>query len=233
MMRTTLTLLTTALLLSVPLMAQKKGNYQDPARTYDEGWTTLFNGKDLSGLVVVLADPDDNKKAKLYFDGTAGDQKTFYVENGLLKTTGEPLGYIRTADVYDNFVYHAEVRFLKDGNSGILSHIQVDAPLPNAIECQMYYSQMGRVFPLFGHKMDGGEIIHYNSKPVGEWNTLEVYSEEGRMATVVNGAVVGLGSNAEPSTGYIGLQSEGTPIEFRNIKVKRFTPAARMRPVKK
>jgi hypothetical protein len=47
MMRTTLTVVVTTILLSVPLSAQRSGNFQDPDRTYDEGWTTLFNGKDL------------------------------------------------------------------------------------------------------------------------------------------------------------------------------------------
>ena len=233
MTRITLTVIIVAALLLTPALAQKRGDYSDPAMTYEEGWTTLFNGKDLSGLVVVLADPADKKKPQRFFDDTAGDQKTFYVEDGLLKTTGEPLGYIRTKDIYDNYVFHAEVRFLKRGNSGILLHIQRDAPLPNAIECQMYYDHMGRTFPLFGHSMEGGEIIHYNSNDVGEWNTLEVYSEDGRVTSVVNGAVVGMGQNADPSTGHIGLQSEGAPIEFRNIKIKRFTPAARLRPSKK
>ena len=50
------------------------------------------------------------------------------------------------------------------------------------------------------------------------------------MATVVNGALVGLGANAEPRVGYICLQSEGVPAAFRNIKIKRFTPAHHLRP---
>jgi hypothetical protein len=231
-MKTALAIIVAAAVLFIPLAAQKKGDFTDPAGTYEEGWTTLFNGKDLSGLVVVLRDPADETKYQRFFGSTAGDQKTFRVEDGLLKTTGEPLGYIRTTDVYDNFVFHVEARFLKDGNSGVLFHVQKDAPLPNAIECQLYYAHIGRVFPLFGHKLEGGELIHYNAKPVGEWNTIEVYSEDGRVATLVNGALSGLGSGADPAAGHICLQSEGAPVEFRNIKVKRFTPAARLRPKK-
>jgi hypothetical protein len=89
---------------------------------------------------------------------------------------------------------------------------------------------MGRIFPINGATADGGEMIHGAAKPSGEWNTYEVYSEEGRIATVVNGVVVGLASNANPKVGYICLQSEGAPAEFRNIKVRRYTPSHHMRP---
>jgi hypothetical protein len=44
---------------------------------------------------------------------------------------------------------------------------------------------------------------------LGEWNTYEVYSEEGRVATVLNGVIIGIGANANPRIGYICLQSEG------------------------
>ena len=72
-------------------------------------------------------------------------------------------------------------------------------------------------------------MIHLATNPPGEWNAYEVYSEEGRITTVVNGKVVGLASNADPHIGYICLQSEGVPVEFRNIKIKRYTPAHHMR----
>ena len=51
-----------------------------------------------------------------------------------------------------------------------------------------------------------------------------VYSEEGRLATVLNGKLIGLAANADPRMGYICLQSEGVPAEFRNIKIRRHAP---------
>jgi hypothetical protein len=229
MIRTSIALLVVTAFLFVPLTAQRKGNYQDPALTYDEGWTNLFNGRDLGGWVVVTQKPGGgNADINTYFGDNLGDQKTFYIENGILKTTGEPLGYIRTEDVYDNFVFEVDVKFERLGNSGVLFHVVRDMALPDAIECQLYYSQLGRVFPL-RTKMDGGELIHYNASKLGEWNKVQVVSEEGRVATSVNGSVVGLGANAEPRMGHICLQSEGAPVEFRNIRVKRYTPAHHMR----
>ena len=227
-MRNLLLITLAGTLLTLPLVAQSRGDYRDPATTADQGWTVLFNGKDLSGFVVVLEGPDG--KVKRYPAEALGQQTTFTAENGLLKTTGTPTGYIRTAAVYDNFVFHVEARFLKFGNSGVLLHVQQDDVLPASIECQLYYATMGRTFPLKGSKLDGGELIHYASKPVGEWNTIEVTSEEGRLATAINGTVVALAANADPRVGYICLQSEGAPVEFRNIKIKRFTPAHHLRP---
>jgi hypothetical protein len=203
--------------------AQRSGDMRDPDLRYDEGWVSLFNGQDFGKLVVVLQGEDG--KSRKYFDTTVNEQKTFYIENGLLKTTGTPNGYIRTSDVYDNYVFHVDVRFPQRGNSGVLVHIQVDTVWPRAIECQLYQSHMGRIFPIQGAYLEGGEMIHENSMAPGEWNTYEVYSEEGRLATVLNGAVIGLASEANPRIGYISLQSEGVPAEFRNIKVRRHAPS--------
>ena len=210
------------------LLSQRIGDYRDPATNYEEGWTSLFNGKDFTGWVTVLR--ADEGKARRYVASEAGEQSTFFVEGGLLKTTGKPNGYVRTEDVYDNFVFHVEVRFAQSGNSGVLIYVQRDAVWPKGVECQLYQSHMGRIFPIQGATMDGGEMIHAAAKPPGQWNTYEVYSEEGRVATVLNGALVGLGSNADPRVGYICLQSEGVPAEFRNIKIKRYTPSHHLRP---
>ncbi|MBK9166159.1 MAG: DUF1080 domain-containing protein [Bryobacterales bacterium] len=207
-----------------PLLGQRIGDLRDPAQKYSENWTELFNGKDFGKWVIVLPEPD-SKRTKRYFEQTATQQSTFTVENGLLKTTGKPNGYIRTWDVYDNYVFHVEVRFPQRGNSGVLIHIQRDEVWPKAIECQLYESHMGRIFPIQGAYLEGGEMIHENAKPSGEWNTYEVYSEEGRVATVLNGTIIGIGAEAWPRIGYIALQSEGVPAEFRNIRVRRYAPS--------
>ena len=219
-----------SLLLALPgsvALAQRLGDIRDPDLKYDEGWTSLFNGKDFGKFVAILKEGESTRK---YFEESMPKQATFTIDNGLLKTTGTPNGYIRTSDVYDNFSFHVEVRFPQRGNSGVLIHIQQDAVWPKAIECQLYQSHMGRVFPIQGAYLDGGEMIHENSKPEGEWNTYEVYSEEGRVATVLNGALIGLGSNAWPRIGHIALQSEGVPAEFRNIKVRRHAPTHHLWP---
>lgn len=208
--------------------AQRTSDYRDPDWTYEEGWVSLFNGKDFTGWVPVVRQAEG--KVRRFRENEAGEQDTFFVRDGKLMTTGKPNGYVRTADVYDNFVFHVEVRFPESGNSGVLIHVQRDDVWPRGIECQLYQAHMGRIFPIQGATLEGGEMIHAAAKPPGEWNTYEVYSEEGRVATVLNGVVVGLASNANPRVGHICLQAEGVPAEFRNIKVKRYTPAHHLRP---
>ncbi|MGH9659138.1 MAG: 3-keto-disaccharide hydrolase, partial [Bryobacteraceae bacterium] len=208
-------------------LAQRSDDYRDPDLNHDEGFTILFNGRDLKGWVVVLR---EGEKARRYREAEQSQQSTFSIAGGLVTTTGKPNGYIRTTDVYDNFVFHVEVRFPEQGNSGVLIHVQRDDVWPRGIECQLYQSHMGRIFPIQGATLEGGEMIHAAAKPLGEWNTYQVYSEEGRVATVLNGILVGLGSNANPRVGHICLQSEGAPAEFRNIKVRRYTPAHHLRP---
>jgi hypothetical protein len=229
-MRTTLTAVTIAVLaaLAAGVYAQRTSDYRDPDLAYEEGWTSLFNGKDLAGWVPVLQTGENTHRR--YREHEVGEQSTFFVKDGMLMTTGKPNGYVRTADVYDNFVFHVEIRYTQQGNTGVLIHVQQDAVWPKGIECQGYQSHMGRIFPIVGATMEGGEMIHAAAKPTGEWNTYDVYSEEGRVATVLNGAIVGLGSNANPRVGHIALQSEGVPVEFRNIRVKRYTPAWPLRP---
>ena len=123
----------------VAAFAQRSGDMRDPDQRYDEGWTSLFNGKDFGRFVAVIRGEDG--KPKRFFDESMEKQATFFIEGGLLKTTGTPNGYIRTSDVYDNYVFHVEVRFPQRGNSGVLVHIQRDDVWPKAIECQMYQSQ--------------------------------------------------------------------------------------------
>lgn len=216
----------TVVLLSISL-GQRLGDYRDPARTYEEGWEELFNGQDLTGWIAGLRMEDG--ETKVYREDQINEQSTWFVENGELITTGEPIGYLRTIDVYENYVFHVEFRFEKIGNSGVTIHVQKDWVWPRGIECQLYQSHMGRIFPIRGATLDGGEMIHYAANPPGEWNTFEVYSEEGRIATVLNGKLVGLASNSDPSVGFICLESEGVRTQFKNIRVKRFTPAHHLR----
>ena len=58
------------------------------------------------------------------------------------------------------------------------------------------------------------------SKGVGEWNHYYVRCINGELRLWVNGAEVSGGANAEPREGYFCLESEGSPIEFRDMKIR-------------
>jgi 3-keto-disaccharide hydrolase len=58
------------------------------------------------------------------------------------------------------------------------------------------------------------------SHGVGEWNHYYVRGINGEVRLWVNGEEVSGGSGADPRTGYLCLEAEGSPIEFRNIRVR-------------
>ncbi len=59
------------------------------------------------------------------------------------------------------------------------------------------------------------------SKGVGEWNHYYVRAIDGQVRLWVNGEEVSGGSGAQPRSGYLCLEAEGAPVEFRNIRVRQ------------
>jgi hypothetical protein len=59
------------------------------------------------------------------------------------------------------------------------------------------------------------------SKGVGEWNHYYVRGINGEIRLWVNGEEVSGGSDANPAEGYLCLEAEGSPIEFRNIRIRQ------------
>lgn len=58
------------------------------------------------------------------------------------------------------------------------------------------------------------------SKGIGEWNHYYVRAINGELRLWVNGEEVSGGNGAEPKAGYLCMESEGSPIEFRNIRIR-------------
>jgi 3-keto-disaccharide hydrolase len=58
------------------------------------------------------------------------------------------------------------------------------------------------------------------SRGVGEWNYYYVRGINGEIRLWVNGEEVSGGSGADPHSGYLCLEAEGSPVEFRNIRVR-------------
>ena len=55
------------------------------------------------------------------------------------------------------------------------------------------------------------------SRGAGQWNHYYVRGINGEVRLWVNGEEVSGGNNCEPRTGYLCLEAEGSPIEFKNI----------------
>lgn len=58
------------------------------------------------------------------------------------------------------------------------------------------------------------------SRGAGQWNHYYVRGINGEVRLWVNGEEVSGGSDANPNQGYLCLESEGSPIEFRNLRLR-------------
>lgn len=58
------------------------------------------------------------------------------------------------------------------------------------------------------------------SKGFGEWNHYYVRAINGEVRLWVNGEEVSGGTQIKPAWGYLCLESEGAPVEFRNVRIR-------------
>jgi len=187
--------------------------------------TVLFNGKNLDNWSIYLDDPDVDP----------GD--VFWVEDGILNTSGEPFGYLRTKESYSNYKLHVEWRWPGEPtNSGVFLHVQgKDRIFPHCIEAQLMHERAGD-FVLMGAGAgvtvkDSAYLVtsderFYMSVPKfedsseltpGEWNIYDITSVDGNLEIVVNGVLQNTATDITMNEGNIALQSEGSPIQFRNV----------------
>jgi hypothetical protein len=128
-----------------------------------------------------------------------------------------------------DFIYHVEWRFTqvpgkKGYNSGIYARNSADARIYHQAQ-----TGSGSGGYLFGNTESKGAPKRFNLsnqqaasrvKPAGEWNTFEITCRGPEMTLWVNGAVANRWPDCEVKSGHVGLEAEGWPIEFRNVKVK-------------
>ncbi len=199
--------------LAAPLLAQ------------EEGFTPLFNGKDLTGWVNVNGAPE-----------------TWTVREGLLHCDGVPTGALRTDRMYENFILELEWRHLvPSGNAGVFiwaSPLSAPGqPFLRAIEVQVLdhgygqspsYTTHGDVFPIHGstmkpfgrHSGQRSFPSESRSKPSPEWNHYRITCLDGTLRLAVNGKEVSGGEACSWRRGYLALESEGGQVDWRNLRLK-------------
>ena len=183
----------------------------------------LFNGKDLSGWTYVL-----NKQGVAMED-------VWSVEAGVLKCKGRPAGYLRTEkDDHQNYRLTLQWRWpAKPGNNGVLVHTSTPDELgvwPKSLEVQLANGNAGD-FWVIGTQIDAPNepknpkvrrhlnLTDESEKPLGEWNEMEICCFEDLVIVRVNGELVNHGTGSTVTSGAICLQSEGAPIEYRDIRL--------------
>lgn len=184
----------------------------------------LFNGKDFEGWKLFV--PDES------VDVT----KVWTVKDGVIHCSGSPAGYMRTTAKRGNYKLSWEWRWVdKGGNSGCLLHIQdKDEVWPKSIECQLMHENAADFWVIGG--ADFKEHVNkedrrvpkknpHNEKPSGEWNQGVAICDGDTISVYINGLLQNQATGATLTEGYIGFQSEGAPIEFRNIVIQPITKA--------
>ena len=85
---------------------------------------------------------------------------------------------------------------------------------------------MAQIFAMGGIKgprSEGDSVAREKSrKPHTDWNKLEITSKAGVISAKLNGVVISQSGPYPIRKGPIGLQSEGAPVHFRNIRIKEF-----------
>jgi len=93
-----------------------------------------------------------------------------------------------------------------------------------------WFTSHGDVFPVGTSKMKPFPPAAPNGqrsfpskrlvKGVGIWNHYYVRAINGEVRLWVNGVEVSGGSDCKPATGYLCLESEGSPIEFKGLRIR-------------
>lgn len=198
----------------------------------------IFNGTNLDGWVRVNCFAD-----------------TFAARDGMLFCTGSPTGFLRTDRMYENYVLEFDWKHdAKEGNAGLfVCSDPIPSPaqnmFPRAIEVQimltpdrldkegrLLYTGQGDVFSIWGAKMTplrphpaGWERTLPServTKGAGEWNHYKVTCDRGELTLEINGRAVSGARDVTPRKGYICLESEGSPVWFRNLCVRELPPAS-------
>ncbi|MBM3759920.1 MAG: DUF1080 domain-containing protein [Acidobacteria bacterium] len=192
----------------------------------EKGFTSLFNGKDLTGWKLV-----------------GGRGKGYVVENDVIVCPQDGGGNLYTVKEYSDFTLRLEWRLWDGGNNGI----GIRAPLEGdaayvGMEIQVLDeasekykkgaglkpTQMtGSVYDVFAAK--SGHV-----KRDGVWNTYEIQAKGRKIKVTLNDVVVtdvDLDSVKDEAvlkkhpglsrkSGHIGFLGHGTRVEFRKIRIR-------------
>ena len=93
-----------------------------------------------------------------------------------------------------------------------------------------WFTSHGDVFPVGTSKMKPFAPVSKNGRRsfpskrltlgVEKWNHYYVRAINGEVRLWVNGEEVSGGADCQPAAGFMALESEGSPVEFRNLKIR-------------
>ncbi len=205
-----------------------------PTTAGEEGFVSLFNGRDLSGWIT-------------------GPDNAWVVEDGVITLKREMdgrehnLDYLWTRETYGDFVLELEFKIPERANSGIfLRTLDLKDPVYTGIEVQVSnsygrerLSRGGTAGAIYDCLAPSKNAV----KKPGEWNRYRITCRDSRITVVLNGQeVIDMDLNrwtrphqnpdGTPNKfptalkdfarkGHVGLQDHGRPVWYRNIRIKR------------
>ena len=195
----------------------------------EEGYTNLFNGKDLTGWKYGKRGNGEHK------DGVG-----YQVENGVIYCTVKDGGNLYTEKEYADFSFKFDFKLTANANNGIGirapgegdaayvgMEIQVLDDSGSAYQKLQPYQYHGSIYDLVACKRGF-------QKPVGEWNEEEIYAKGRQIKVTLNGTVI-VDANLDDmkdeakikkhpgmnrTKGYIGFLGHGARVEFKNLRIK-------------
>lgn len=201
----------------------------DTAAKAEEGFVSLFNGKDMTGWV--------------------GNTKGYYADGkgSIVCDPKKAGGNVYTEKEYGNFILRFDFKLSPGANNGL----GIRAPLTGdaayvGMELQILddtaekykgiqpWQRHGSIYGIAAAKT--GHL-----KPVGEWNSQEVIADGRHITVKLNGTTIVDVENLDTvetphpreqhpglknEKGHIGFLGHGDPLEFRNIRIKELPAKA-------
>ncbi len=213
------------LFLASPVPAEQPNTLTEAEKA--EGWTLLFDGKDLSHW--------RNYKKE-------GISEKWQVADGAFTLTAKGGGDIITKETYGAFELKLEYRISKAGNSGLMYHVTEEESTPwrTGPEIQIQDNVDGKdpqkagwLYQLYASETDA-------TKPAGEWNEIHIIITPEKCVHYMNGvkyveyvkgsadwdAKVAASKFAKfekfgkATKGHLCLQDHNDVVSFRNVKIK-------------
>ena len=199
------------------------------------GFTSLFNGKDLTGWKGLVANP--KQRAAMSTSALAAAQSQadermrahWKVVDGTLEFDGKGDSLCTVKD-YGNFELYVDWKILTGGDSGIY--------LRGSPQVQIWDTEFENYWRLGAEKGSGALWNNRNhprfplvraDRPVGQWNTFHILMIGERLTVKLNGKLVfdqvvmeNYWERDRPiyPTGQIELQNHGNKLWFRNISIR-------------
>ncbi len=191
------------------------------AKHGSEGFTKIFNGKDL--------------------DGWAGAVDSYEVKDGAVRCKSGKGGTLYYNKEYGDFVARVEFRLPPGGNNGLAIRYpgQGDPAYAGMCELQVLDNTAAKYAKLDPRQYHGSAYGMVPAKkgylrPVGEWNFQEVTVRGPHVKVELNGTVIldadlskvteFMANSPHPgkdrTSGFFGFAGHSDPVEFRNVEVK-------------